>query len=181
MRKIWDHAIDLKEGFIPRKEEIYSEVDKKEGFIPRKEEIYSEVDKKEVDLTIKVTTDCTGIFFVGKKDRKKRMVQDYWYLNKQMVKNNYPLLLISDIIKNIRTKKVFIKLDLRWGYNNVRIKEENKWKVAFTTPEGLFEPTVMFFGLTNSPATFQAIINKLLRDLINTGKVGSFICETREM
>ena len=164
MRKMWDHAIDLKEGFIPRKEEIYSEVD-----------------KKEVDLTIKVTTDCTGIFFVGKKDRKKRMVQDYWYLNKQMVKNNYPLLLISDIIKNIRTKKVFIKLDLRWGYNNVRIKEENKWKVAFTTPEGLFEPTVMFFGLTNSPATFQAIINKLLRDLINTEKVGSFICETREM
>jgi len=45
----------------------------------------------------------------------------------------------------------------------------------FTTPEGSFEPTVMFFGLTNSPATFQAIINKLLRDLINTGKVATFI------
>lgn len=137
MRKMWDHAIDLKEGFIPRKEEVYSEVD-----------------KKEVDLTIKVTTDYTGIFFVGKKDRKKRMVQDYWYLNKQIVKNNYPLLLISDIIKNIRTKKVLIKLDLRWEYNNVSIKKENEWKVAFTTSEVLFEPTVMFFGLKNSPATF---------------------------
>jgi len=54
-----------------------------------------------------------------------------------------------DIINNIRTKKMFTKINLRWGYNNIRIKERNKWKVAFTTLEGLFEPTVMFFGLTN--------------------------------
>ena len=54
-----------------------------------------------------------------------------------------------DVIKNIGTKKIFTKINLRWGYNNIRIKEENKWKVAFTIPEGLFEPTVMFFGLTN--------------------------------
>ena len=66
-------------------------------------------------------------------------------------------------------------MDLRWGYNNIRIKEGDKWKVAFTTPEGSFEPTVMFFGLTNSPATFQTIMNELLRDLINTGKVAVFI------
>ena len=97
------------------------------------------------------------------------------YLNEQIVKNNYPLLLISDIVENIVMKKMFMKLDLRWGYNNIRIKEEDKWKVAFTTPEGLFEPTVIFFRLTNSPATFQAIINEILRDLINTGKVASFI------
>jgi len=69
------------------------------------------------------------------------------------VKNNYPLPLILDIVENIGTKKVFMKLDLRWGYNNMRIKEGNEWKVAFTIPEGLFEPTVMFFGLTNSLAT----------------------------
>ena len=66
-------------------------------------------------------------------------------------------------------------MDLRWGYNNVRIKEEDEWKAAFTTPEGSFEPTVIFFGLTNSPAIFQAIIDELLRDLINTGKVVAFI------
>ena len=66
-------------------------------------------------------------------------------------------------------------MDLRWGYNNVRIKEGDEWKAAFTTPEGSFEPTVMFFGLTNSPATFQAMMNKLLRDLINTEKVAVFI------
>ena len=91
------------------------------------------------------------------------------------MKNNYPLPLISNIIKNIGTKKVFTKMDLRWGYNNVRIKEGDEWKMAFTTPEGLFEPTVMFFGLTNSPAIFQAMMNELLRDLINTGKMAAFI------
>ena len=66
-------------------------------------------------------------------------------------------------------------MDLRWGYNNVRIKEGDKWKSVFTMPEGSFKPTVIFFGLTNLPATFQAMMNELLRDLINTGKVAAFI------
>jgi len=57
----------------------------------------------------------------------------------------------------------------------VRIKEGDEWKAVFMTPEGLFEPTVMFFGLTNSPATFQAMMNELLRNLINIGKVATFI------
>ena len=70
---------------------------------------------------------------------------------------------------------MFMKMDLRWGYNNVRIKERDKWKVAFTTLEGSFESMVMFFRLANSPATFQAMMNELLRDLINTGKVAVFI------
>ena len=103
------------------------------------------------------------------------MVQDYRYLNKWTIKNNYLLPLISDVLENIRTKKVFMKMDLRWEYNNVRIKEGDKWKAAFTMPEGLFEPTVMFFGLTDPLATFQAMMNELLRDLINTGKVATFI------
>ena len=54
----------------------------------------------------------TPVFFIMKKDSKRRMVQDYWYLNEWTIKNNYPLLLISDIVKNISTKKVFTKLDL---------------------------------------------------------------------
>ena len=68
-----------------------------------------------------------------------------------------------------------MKIDLWWGYNNMRIKEGDEWKAAFTTPEGSFEPTVMFFGLMNSLATFQEMMNELLRDLINTGKVAAFI------
>ena len=103
------------------------------------------------------------------------MVHDYQYLNEWTIKNNYPLPLISDVLENIRTKRVFTKIDLRWGYNNVRIKEGDEWKMAFTTLEGSFEPMVIFFRLTNLPATFQAMMNELLRDLINTGKIAAFI------
>ena len=80
-----------------------------------------------------------------------------------------------DVVENIGTKKVFTIMDLRWRYNNVQIKKGDEWKVAFTTPEGSFEPTVIFFGLTNLPATFQEMINELLKDLINTEKVADFI------
>ena len=66
------------------------------------------------------------VFFVEKKDGKRRMVQDYQYLNEWTVKNNYPLPLISDVLENIGTKKVFTKMDLRWRYNNVRIKKGDK-------------------------------------------------------
>jgi len=68
-----------------------------------------------------------------------------------------------------------MKLDLRWGYNNVRIKEGDKWKAAFTTHIGAYEPTVMYFGLTNSPATFQTMMNDLFQDLINQGDTATFI------
>jgi len=96
-------------------------------------------------------------------------------LNEWTIKNNYPLPLILDVLENIGTKKVFMKMDLRWGYNNIRIKEGDEWKVAFMTPEGLFKPMVMFFRLMNSPATFQTMMNELLRDLTNMGKVVVFI------
>ena len=64
-----------------------------------------------------------SVFFVGKKDVKKRIVQDYRYLNEWTIKNSYPLPLISDTVENIGTKRVFTKLDLQWGYNNVWIKK----------------------------------------------------------
>jgi len=115
------------------------------------------------------------VFFVLKKDEKKRMVQDYRYLNSWTIKNNYSLPLISDLINSIGKKKVFTKMDLRWSYNNVRIKEEDEWKAAFSMPEGSFEPMVMFFGLTNSLAMFQAMMNDLLRDLVVEEKVAVFI------
>jgi len=63
---------------------------------------------------------------VNKKKREKRIVIDYYNLNNQTVKNNYPLLLIMDLIDNMGSKQVFTKIDLWWGFNNVRIKEENK-------------------------------------------------------
>jgi len=116
-----------------------------------------------------------SVFFVGKKDGRKHMIMDYRGLNKQMVKNNYPLPLIMDLVDSMGNKRVFTKMDLWWGYNNVRIKEGDEWKVAFTTHVGLYEPVMMFFGMTNSPATFQGMINKILRDMINEGKVAAFV------
>jgi len=72
-------------------------------------------------------------------------------------------------------KKLFTKMDLQWGYNNVWIKEGDEWKAAFTTHVGSFEPVVMFFGMTNLPAMFQGMINEIMRDLINEGKVAVFV------
>ena len=91
------------------------------------------------------------------------------------MKNNYPLPLIIDLIDNMESKKIFTKMNLRWGFNNVRIKEGNEWKEVFTTHVGSFEPIVIFFGITNLPAIFQAIMNEILRDLINEGKVTVFV------
>jgi len=103
------------------------------------------------------------------------MVMDYCNLNDQTVKNNYLLLLITDLIDNIGGKQVFTKMDLWWGFNNVRIKKGDKWKRVFMTHVGSFEPTVMFFGIMNLPAIFQAMMNEILRDMINEGKVVAFV------
>jgi len=103
------------------------------------------------------------------------MVQDYRHINQWTVKNGYPLPLIADILDGVEKRKVFTKLDLRWGYNNVRIKEGDEWKAAFTMHIGAYEPTVMYFGLTNSPATFQTMMNDLFQDLINQGDMATFI------
>jgi len=115
------------------------------------------------------------VFFVGKKDGGKHMVMDYHKLNRQTVKNNYPLPLITELVDNMGSKCMFTKMDLRWGYNNVQVKEEDEWKAAFTIHVGSFEPVVMFFRITNLPATFQVMMNEILRDMINEGKVAAFV------
>ena len=114
---------------------------------------------------------ASTFFFIKKKDGKLCPVQDYQKLNDITVKNWYPLLLISKLINKLRNAKYYTKLDIWWGYNNIRMKEGNKWKVAFQTNRGLFEPLVMFFGLCNSPTTFQTMMNHIFCDLINKGKV----------
>ena len=105
------------------------------------------------------------IFFIPKKDGKKWMVQDYHYLNEHTVKNNYPLPLIQQLSEKLQGAKLFTKMDLHWRYNNVRIKEGDEWKAAFTCHWGSFEPLVMYFGLCNSPTTFQAMMNKIFADM----------------
>ena len=84
-----------------------------------------------------------------------------------MIKNAYPLPLISELTDKLAGAKYFTKLDVRWGYNNIRIKDGDQWKAAFKTNKGLFEPTIMFFGMCNSPAMFQSMMDSIFGDLID--------------
>jgi len=110
-------------------------------------------------------------FFIKKKDGALRLVQDYQMLNDMTVKNKYPLPLISELVNQLCGAKYFTKLDVWWGFNNVQIKEGDEWKAAFQTNRGMFKPLVMFFGLTNSPATFQTMMNDIFTDMISEGIV----------
>ncbi|KAF8759701.1 hypothetical protein RHS01_02244 [Rhizoctonia solani] len=107
------------------------------------------------------------VMFVPKKDGSRQLVVDYRRLNNRTKKNIYPLPRPDDLMAQLRGAKVFTKLDLRWGYNNVRVKEGDKWKTAFRTKYGLYESLVMTFGLTNAPASFQHFMNKLFKDLLD--------------
>ena len=105
-------------------------------------------------------------FFIKKKDGTLRPVQDYRRINSWTVRNNYPLPLISDVVRDLGRAKLYSKLDVRQGYNNIRIKEGDEHKAAFKTRRGSHEPTVMHFGLCNSPATFQSFIDEISRAII---------------
>src|SRR5258707_6587080 len=76
---------------------------------------------------------------------------------------------IQDLLQDLQGATYFTKLDICWGYNNIQIRKEDRWKAAFSTPFGLYEPTVMFFGMCNSPATFQRMMNHILWNEINEG------------
>lgn len=108
-----------------------------------------------------------GFFFVDKKDKTLRPCIDFRGLNDITVKNKYPLPLIDSAFGFLHQATIFSKLDLRKAYHLVRIKEGEEWKTAFKTPLGHFEYLVMPFGLTNAPAVFQALINDVLRDMLN--------------
>src|SRR6266481_1662133 len=163
--KAWDHAIDLSPG---------TELPHSWTFP------LSPAEQKELDdfLWENLVNDCihpskspmgAPVFFVKKKDGSLHLIQDYWKLNKIMVKNSYPLPLVSDVLTCLHDTEFFTVLDLQWGFNNMWIKEGDEWKAAFRTNRGLFEPTVMFFGLCNSPATFQTMMNELFKDMIDEG------------
>jgi len=92
---------------------------------------------------------------------------DYRTLNRITIKNHYPIPRIADLIESLGKASIFTKIDLRWEYNNVCIKEGDEWKTAFITRRGLFEATVIYFGFSNAPVTFQSMINDILGDLIH--------------
>jgi len=89
------------------------------------------------------------------------LVQDYRKLNQVTIKDKTLLPLIGEMIDKLKEVRYFNKLDLIWRYNNIQIKEGDEWKATFLTNKGLFEPQVMYFGLCNSPETFQRMINSI--------------------
>jgi len=106
-------------------------------------------------------------FYVPKADGSLRLVIDYRKLNEITIGNQFPLPIQSDLLEKVREAKIFSKLDLRWGYNNIRIKEGDEWKTAFKTKNRLYEYVVMPFGLKIAPAVFQRFMNKIFEDLID--------------
>jgi len=158
----WDHAIELIPGSEPKLSKVYplSPVEQKElnSFLEENLHIGRIRPSK--------SPMAAPVFFIKKKDSSLWLVQDYRALNSMTVKNKYPLPLISELVSQLREARYFTKLDVHWGFNNVRIKPGDEWKAAFQTNRGLFELLVMFFGMTNSPATFQTMMNDIFRNLI---------------
>ncbi len=123
--KAWDHAIDLTPG---------AELPCSQTFP------LSPAEQKELDdfLCKNLANGCicpskSPMFFIKKKDGSLCLIQDYQKLNEIMVKDSYPLPLISDVLTCLRNTEFFTVLDLCWGFNNVQIKEGEEWKVAFQT------------------------------------------------
>jgi hypothetical protein len=162
---VWDHEVNLKEGQHTVNEKLYS--------LSREERktLDEWLDENLKSGRIRPSTSefATPCFF--RHDPKTRLCHDYRKLNAVTIKNRYPLPRIRDLVDRLQGAKIFTKLDVRWGYNNVRIREGDEHKLAFITHRGLFEPLVMMFGPCNAPSTFQKLMNEVLREEIKTGKV----------
>ncbi len=159
----YDCSIDLVPGSTPPRVRLYS------LSAPEREALERYLADSLAAGTIVPSTSPAGagFFFVKKKDGSLRPCIDYRGLNEMTIKNRYPLPLMSSAFEILQGAKIFTKLDLRNAYHLVRIKEGDEWKTGFNTPLGHFEYRVLPFGLVNAPAVFQALINDVLRDMLN--------------
>jgi len=159
----WDHEIQIINGekthFLP----IYN------LNIKELEELKAYIDENLRKGYIRPSKSSAGypVMFVPKKNGKLRLVVDFRRLNAITVKDRTPLPLIAEMRDRLHGKNWFTALDLKGAYNLIRMKKGEEWKTAFRTKFGLFEYLVMPFGLTNAPATFQRMINHVLRDYID--------------
>jgi len=144
----WDHAIELIPGAEPKLSKVYplSLLEQAELDAFLEENLHTRRIRPSKSPIV------APVFFIKKKNGSLQLVQDYHMLNTVTVKNRYPLPLISKLVSQLCGARCFTKLDVRWGFNNIRIKPRDEWKAAFRTNHSLFKPLVMFFGMTNSPA-----------------------------
>jgi predicted aspartyl protease len=168
----WDHTIDFEPGAVTHwKVRTYPMAP------PEQEELDKFLAEHLAKRYIEPSTSpmSSPVFFIRKADGRYRLVQDYRRMNKITIKNKTPLPLAADIINRLTGAQYFTKFDVRWGYHNIRIREGDEWKAAFSTNRGLFQPKVMYFGLTNSPATFQSLMNSIFADLIARSEVAVYM------
>jgi len=162
-KRAWDHTIEFKKDAPDAIDcKVYPQTQEEDKALQKF--LAEEVEKGYVRPS--KSPYASPFFYIKKKDGKLWPVQDYRKINAITIRNQYPLPLISDLIRDLSNAHIYTKLDIRWGYNNIRIKEGDEGKAAFKTQYGLFEPTVMYFRLTNSPATFQTMMNYIFQDTI---------------
>jgi hypothetical protein len=165
---VYDHAIDLKEGTQPPWGPIYA---LSETELKALREYLDEMIKMGKIRPSKSPAGAPILFVPKPHGRGLRMCVDYRGLNKVSIMNRYPLPLMNELRDRVQGSKWFSKIDLKGAYNLVRIKKGDEWKTAFRTRYSHYEYLVMPFGLANAPATFQAMMQEILRDLLDHGVV----------
>ena len=161
----------------PPKRQVEFEIKTEEGAVPpnkppyrlspkEHEELQAQIDDLLAQGHIRPSSSPYGapVLFVPKKDGRWRMCVDYRALNKQTVRDRYPLPRIDDLLDRLGKAKYFTTLDLASGYHQIAVKEEDIPKTAFRTQRGQFEFVVMPFGVTNAPSTFQRMMNSLFKE-----------------
>ena len=163
----WDHTIELTPNATLKDYKVYLLNVKEQKELNK----FLEEHLKSEQIQPSKSPCVAPFFFIKKKNGSLQPVQDYRWLNEITIKNKYLLPLIQELIDKVRGAKYFTKLNIQWGYNNVRIREGDKWKAAFQTNRGLFKPLVMYFGICNLPVTFQLMMDTLFHELIMAGKI----------
>jgi hypothetical protein len=161
-----DHAINLKPDFVPTKAKPYPLSKPQTAAL----EVWTADQLRKGYIRPSKSPMSSPFFWVQKPGTTEwieaRPCQDYRKLNAWTIKDNYPMPMVKTILEGIMGDDIWTKLDIRWAFNNCRIKKGHEWKAAFVTTLGLFEPTVAFFGLANMPATFQREMERIFYDLI---------------
>jgi len=164
---MFDHAINLKEGAEPPWGTVYPISQYPLNTL----KTYLDKMLTQGKITHSQSPAGAPILFVPKPDGRLPLCVNYRQLNKLTILDKYPLPLMSELRDHVADATIFTKLDLKDGYHLIRIKKSDEWKTAFRTRYGQYEYKVMPFGLANTPATFQRMMNKILREVLDQGVV----------
>jgi deoxyuridine 5'-triphosphate nucleotidohydrolase len=167
-RSKFDHAVNLDKTFVPKHARPFL-------LSPREQKELDEFLKENLEtgrINPSKSPQTVPFFFAEKPDKSAlRPIQDYRPLNAHTIRDRYSLPVLEELPQRIGKAKYFTVIDIRWGFNNIRIKEGDEWKAVFTTNRGSYKPSVMFFGLCNSPPSFQRMMDVRFHKALETGKV----------